>query len=711
MGNIGFRLPAYFQDHMILQQGVTNRIFGQSKKNAQLQIDIERFPAIQKNKAGKKPESARTVQYGTVYQHSVTTDQRGFFDFKIPPFEPSKDFYKITLTVANIKCELKNIYFGEVWLALGESNMSMPCKYTDVQQHLAKLNNNPYLRFFSMAENGLAKGEENYLYHPTAKIPDGKWLKASLENMQNISAIALTFAAKLQSVLQIPVGIYNLAARDTMLHSWLPREMIEQDEQIKDHIIKIGHYRDLSNWNDLQSAKQEQTAERLTESAERLTFSKKNQPAAMYNHKLAPFTGLSMRGIILAHGESDVFYPKYYLKAFKYFMESVEQLFHSFKRGPYLIFSQLAPYFYDAHDDKTLAYFNEALTIARRQIPLRAGLVTVYDLPLDYDQTGKHGYARPLNPIAKYKLAERMFQIAQGLVYQAVAPKSAPEVKYAEWVSDKLLLSFTNVGKGLTLPENDLSLKGFNICNKNSRYIDAQANKLFGVRTLVWHPEIKEPTSCSYGFSTFNQYANLKSENGMPVVPFRLSPDQPDNALRHDFMLCDRLEGWTVPTEKPYCADMPAKEKPGYHPLWQISQGKAKLILEMENKRTSMAAFNVRFEQADRQDIIFEPVLHYASLYPPLDFSFWHFLQIDLFNADHVEKQIALRIIDHSDQMDQTQFYQIKDLLAWQTIRFDLQKMAVDLSKIINLQFILKSAQPSGEMTVNSLQCTGLINE
>ncbi len=711
MSDIKFRLPAYFQDNMILQQGITNRIFGQTKANAKLQVVVDRIPEASTNQKSSEVKTSQKIKYGNIYNRDIETDQRGFFDFVLPALEGSKDSYKITLKVENSQCIINHVMFGEVWLALGESNMSMPSRYTDVYKQIDKFVNLPYLRFFTMSEHGLDGNNDNYLYHPTAKIAQGKWHKVSRENAANFSAIALVFAANLQMMLNLPVAIYDLAAYDTMIHSWLPRNIIEEDENIKNHLIRIEHYRDLNDWNDLHMRTPKTTEIQLRAARYIPKFTKKNQPSAMYNHKLSPFTGLSIRGIILAHGESDVFYPKYYLKAFKYFTDTLKELFHSFKRGPALIYSQLAPYFYDAKDDKTLAYFNERLTIARRQISLEAGLVTVYDLPLGYDAKNKHPFARPLNPIAKLELAKRMFHLAKGLVYQANSPISAPEIKYAEWISEKLILSFDNVGDGLILPEGDLSLKGFNICNQSSRYITAEANKLFGVRTLIWHPEITNPTSCSYGFSTFNQYANLKSSFGMPVVPFRLSPDQPDNALRTDFMLCDRLKGWVVPVNKPYDVEMPIEQKPGYHWLWKITEGKASLKLDSTNKRSSVASMVVQFEKADQQDIIFEPILGYASLYPPLDLSIWTNLDVEIFNADHSEKQIALRIIDQDGQIDQTQFYKIEDLLAWQSIRFIIQKMSVDLRKIVNLQFILKTEVENGEITIDSLKCTGLIKE
>ncbi|NLJ69920.1 MAG: hypothetical protein GX328_00450 [Clostridiaceae bacterium] len=680
MSDISIRLPGYFKDNMILQQGVTNQIFGQTKPNARIEILLERYPGI---------DSAKNKEYGIEFQSTEESDARGLFGFKLPVLEASYDSYRLSLTVENIRCIIDNIYFGEVWLALGESNMSMPARYTDVKNLIPQISKQQKIRIFTMAEYGLADDEELFLFKPTARIVKGQWLIPDLDNLSDVSATALVFAARLQESLNIPIAIYDLAAADTMIHSWLPREIIETKPHLKQHVVDLDYYRDKSNWNDL--------------SPESASFSRKNQPSVMYNHKIAPFIGLSIRGVIFSHGESDVHYPDYYLEAFKEFSIILCRDFNSFKRGPCMVYSQLAPYYHSSTDDKILACFNETLTIARRQLKTPAGMITLYDLPLDYNTEGDHLYARPLNPIAKAQIGERMCAIAKGLVYHADMPTSAPEIKYAEWISDKLILSFANVGQGLKLPEGDLTLKGFNICGETSNYLPAQANILFGIRTLVWHPEIKKPKSCSYAFSNFNQAANLLGGDGMPIVPFRLERDYPENSLSQIWMYCDQLTGWIVPKKDINYSKIVKEDRPGYFPLWQISSGKGRLSLEKNNKRSSLAALYLEYVKADENPIMFEPILHYASLYPPLNLSFWRRLTIEVFNSDHHVKKIFLMLEDEDGNTVRSVPHQIKDVLAWQKISFIIDEMPVDLSKIKRLQFILQSNYADGNLTIDSV--------
>lgn len=735
MDQVSFRLPAYFQDNMVLQQGISNYVYGQARAQAWLELKLERFadrqvklkpgqtgPVVQK----KASHLAEKDYYGLVFSQQSRTDSRGYFSCQLPAFAGSKDFFRLTLTCAGSQIQIDNICFGEVWLAIGESNMAMPVCYTDVKDQLADYQHLNYLRVFKFT--GSDFGPDKL---PQDHAGQGLWLQADQDKLDQVSAVGLAFAANLQAKLDLPLAIYDLAESDSRIQTWLSPKAIRSDKLIEKHIEDQGFNLGqpvFSSWHFSlgnegrpgpeirQVALSSQGPTVRPSPVPRLDQSSRpdpiSQPSLVYGQKLAPLAGISIRGLIFAQGESDVNQPLYYRHALKAFTGQIKELCHSFKRGPCFIYSQLAAHFYSAKDDKRLSYFNEALTLARRQLDLPAGLVTIYDLPLDYIRDQDHAYARPLNPIAKEEVGLRMSRLAQGLAYQINTPRSAPELKYAEWVGDKLLLSFANVGSGLKIPEQDLTIKGFNVCSDHSPYLPARANQLYGIKTLIWHPEIAKPASCSYAFSTFNQMANLQGENGLPVVPFRLSRDKPDNSLRYDWLACDRLTGWAVPTAAAYHYQLDDADKPGYFPLWQISQGQAGLSMEYSNKVTGTAALQVHYDQTDEQlaqeEVIFEPVLHYASLYPPLDLSIWTRLELTVFNADHSKKQLALELVDGSGQITRTGWQTIDDILAWQKISFIIKGMAVDLKKISRLRFILQTGLPKGAITIDMIEFLGV---
>ena len=148
---------------------------------------------------------------------------------------------------------------------------------------------------------------------------------------------------------------------------------------------------------------------------------------------------------------------------------------------------------------------------------------------------------------------------------------------------------------------------------------------------------------------------------------------------------------------------MAKEELPGYFPLWQISSGKGRLSLEKINKRSSSAALFLEYTKADQKPIMFEPILHYASLYPPFNLSYWRRLTIEIFNSDHHIKKFFLLLEDEDGNSARSVPHQIKDVLAWQKISFIIDEMPVDLSKIKRLQFILRSNHSDGNLTIDSV--------
>ena len=78
-------------------------------------------------------------------------------------------------------------------------------------------------------------------------------------------------------------------------------------------------------------------------------------------------------------------------------------------------------------------------------------------------------------------------------------------------------------GGGLYLRQGETVLKGFAICDSNRVFVKADARILYGVRVLVWHDQINDPVSLTYGFSAFNGDANLLGSDGIPVLPLELT--------------------------------------------------------------------------------------------------------------------------------------------------------------------------------------------
>lgn len=96
---------------------------------------------------------------------------------------------------------------------------------------------------------------------------------------------------------------------------------------------------------------------------------------------------------------------------------------------------------------------------------------------------------------------------------------SGPLYQSAVIDSDKIIISFSNVGSGLIT--NDGEEPGeFAIAGADKKFIWANA-KIEGDKVVVWSDEVKEPKYVRYAWADNPVNPNLYNKEGLPASPFR----------------------------------------------------------------------------------------------------------------------------------------------------------------------------------------------
>lgn len=103
----------------------------------------------------------------------------------------------------------KNVLIGDVFFASGQSNMEHPMKgwewipNSSVENYLEEIKdtNYPEIRLFQVNKFPSPVKQEDLI--------DGKWETASPESVSEFSSISWFFAKKLNTDLNIPIGIIN----------------------------------------------------------------------------------------------------------------------------------------------------------------------------------------------------------------------------------------------------------------------------------------------------------------------------------------------------------------------------------------------------------------------------------------------------------------------------------------------------------------------
>ncbi len=512
-------LPSFFSSGMILQQQAVNLVHGCACPESTVRVTLDKYSFT------GHARLPGNNHYERVFTGETISGTAGEFEIDIPPFDASFDTYTLSVSNELDMLTIRDILFGEIWIAGGQANMQMPLAACKGSEHLTSLANLQYVRVLRQSETGLAKKKSLYGYQPHDDLTGAVWHRGDApEAMAQVSAIGFSFARELHIDLKIPVGIIETALRSTYIHSWLSRESTEDQPEIKAHIVKMGYYCEEKDW-------------KLCGGKERA----RHQPAAIYNSKIAPLRGLGARGILWYHGENDCKYPSYYQKALKALVKDWHLVFRpSDPRGLALLLVQLEPHFQGHRRFDQLAEFNEMLAQTRHSLTCPSALVPIYDLPPDFI-SAPAVWRHPMRTVTKLPIGERLKTVSLGLLYRRKAPSSSPECSNVEVIGGKIMLSFSNIGDGLRLKGDDARLRGFAICGPDRVFLEAQARILYGLKVLVWHEQISDPKAVTYAYADMNHHANLISRDHLAVVPFRSDREPSRYCPPMEWVHCDGL--------------------------------------------------------------------------------------------------------------------------------------------------------------------------
>ncbi|MEQ8338276.1 MAG: sialate O-acetylesterase, partial [Cyclobacteriaceae bacterium] len=150
------RLPKVFADHMVLQRETPVRIWGWSTPEKELFVTID--------------------------GQSVTTrvGEDGQWECMLPAHSAGGP-YELSIS-GDEKLQFEDVWFGDVWIAGGQSNMAWNLKSeVDNWQEEVADSDYPQIRFFTVP-NVIA-------FSPKEDIDGGSWLLATPQNSPDFSAV------------------------------------------------------------------------------------------------------------------------------------------------------------------------------------------------------------------------------------------------------------------------------------------------------------------------------------------------------------------------------------------------------------------------------------------------------------------------------------------------------------------------------------------
>ena len=231
-----------------------------------------------------------------------------------------------------------------------------------------------------------------------------------------------------------------------------------------------------------------------------------NEPTALYNAMVAPYTQLPIKGILWYQGESNSGEPKKYANLLTGLIKDWRNQF-SQPNLPF-IYAQL-PNFMDVN------YLPEESNWAEFRASQLAGLSlknTAMTVNIDL------GEWNDIHPENKKDVGERMALAGQKLAYGEDLVYSGPIYNSFEIKDNKIKISFLHVGRGLISKDGE-ALSQFAIAGEDKEFKWANA-KIVDNKIVVWNDAITNPKYVRYAWADNPDNPNLYNKEGLPASPF-----------------------------------------------------------------------------------------------------------------------------------------------------------------------------------------------
>lgn len=237
MDGKGLILAPILCDGMILQRETCNRIYG-------------------------KDYLSDTVTINFLNQeYHAQVNEKAEFNIELPPF-PAGGPHEMTIKGSE-EITLSDIWFGDVFILSGQSNMELPIRRVlDVSAEEIKNTHEPEIRQYLIPAAYNFSEPEEFMYA-------GSWKKAVDDDLMGFSALGYFFAKEIKDNYQVPVGLILTAVGGSKIEAWMKPDTLKRFGDYEEAIrafkdpdyfnsFLCGQQNTVNNWlNDLEEKETE----------------------------------------------------------------------------------------------------------------------------------------------------------------------------------------------------------------------------------------------------------------------------------------------------------------------------------------------------------------------------------------------------------------------------------------------------------------------
>ena len=121
--------------------------------------------------------------------------------------------HALTISAGDQTLDIQDVWFGDVWIASGQSNMEWVVANSADAENEIRSANDPHIRHF--------KVPRTWSYDPESTLAGGEWRRTDSSHVGQFSAVGYYFARSLRTSVDIPVGILNTSWGGSRIEAWL----------------------------------------------------------------------------------------------------------------------------------------------------------------------------------------------------------------------------------------------------------------------------------------------------------------------------------------------------------------------------------------------------------------------------------------------------------------------------------------------------------
>ncbi|WP_281299146.1 sialate O-acetylesterase [Flavobacterium limnophilum] len=241
----------------------------------------------------------------------------------------------------------------------------------------------------------------------------------------------------------------------------------------------------------------------------KIAISPNSYPSLLYNAMVNPLIPYAFQGVLWYQGEANVGRAEQYKIAFPLMITDWRT---KWNQGDFpFYFVQLSTFDEYGGNSKKGSKWAELREAQSETLKLpKTGMVVTTDI----------GNAKDIHPTNKQDVGKRLAAIALNNVYNKKMVYSGPTFLSQEIKGNQIILTFDNLGSGLSTSDSNGILKGFEIAGADKVFYSAKAI-IQNNKVMVSSENVPNPVAVHYGWADDDTEINLFNKENFPASPFR----------------------------------------------------------------------------------------------------------------------------------------------------------------------------------------------